>query len=448
MNWRRAAIPMLLKLSGSEIPRCLEEIRSLASEPREVVRGRRDELLERTLSHAARHVPYYRRVLREAGVVVDGSVRLDRLAEVPLLTKDIIRTEGESLHADDGLDRGRYENTSGGSTGEPVRFVQDRRYDAWNIATKIYFNEVLGKHLGEREIKLWGSDRDILAGTIGLKDKLVNFLYNRRFFNSYRLGEAELSELVELNNRFRPRAYWSYMESALELARYVRRSGARFEPPAILVSTIGPLSEEVREEIASGLGCGVYNQYGSREVGVIAAECPRRQGLHTFPWYNHVEVVDATGRPIDSGEGEIVVTTLRNESMPLIRYKIGDVAIVSPERTCPCGRFTPMLESVMGRTLGYFRKADGSLVHSHFLVQAMFHRAWVRRFQIVQDRLDRVVVRIEREPGADAPGEALEDIRRKTRVLMGEDCEVAFEYPPHLERSASGKFLYTICQVS
>ena len=149
---------------------------------------------------------------------------------------------------------------------------------------------------------------------------------------------------------------------------------------------------------------------------------------------------------MEQGEGRVVVTTLENFSMPLIRYEIGDVAVAGGH-DCGCGRHSFQLSQVMGRTLGYFKKADGSLAHSHFLVQALFFRSWIKRFQIVQDALDHVLIRVEQAPNIDMPSAEQEDIIQKTKVLMGAQCQVEFDFVEEISRSASGKFVYTLCQV-
>jgi phenylacetate-CoA ligase len=236
------------------------------------------------------------------------------------------------------------------------------------------------------------------------------------------------------------------MESAFEFAKYLKEHKIEFYPPKVVVSTIGPLTEEVKETIEMGMGCRVYNQYGSREVGVVACQCKEQKGLHTFPWYNYVEIVDEKDQPVEQGEGRIVVTTLHNFSMPLIRYDIGDIAVADGYK-CICGRSSFVLEKVLGRTLGYFKKSDCSLVHSHFLVQSLFFRDWIKRFQIIQDRLGHVLIKVQLQENKKAPEKDLDDIIRKTKVLMGHDCQVDFEFVDDISRTQSGKFLYTICNV-
>lgn len=446
MNWRKPVIYAMLYVSGSKIPQYLKTIRQLEFASREQIAEIMNEKLEQLLLHAYNNVPYYHKVLPECDVIKDGKFILDNFSRIPVLTKEIIRAQGKNLYSSDYKSRKPYENTSGGSTGEPVRFIQDKEYNEWNIATKLYFNMVLGKDFGQPEVKFWGSDRDILAGNLTVKDRLINVLYNRKFFNSYRLGEKEIISLIDLNNRFKPKAYWAYMESALELANYLSHHELYFHPPEIVVSTIGPLTDEVKEKIESNMNCKVYNQYGSREVGVISCQCKKQRSMHTFPWWNYLEILDEGGKAVQNQEGRVIVTTLYNYSMPLIRYDIGDVAVAGGWG-CDCGRNSMLLKKVVGRTLGYFKKADGSLAHSHFLVQAVFFRDWIKRFQIIQDEIDHVLIKVQLNENTEADKSDIEDITRKTKILMGENCKVDFDFVEDIRRSASGKFVYTLCKV-
>ena len=447
MLYRKYLILALLFLSGRRIGQYLKEIQLLEKASADEIKQYTEQKLKKLLLYASRNVPYYNKILAENNVVIGETVRLENFSHIPLLTKDIIRQQGENLYSKDHKHRKSYMNTSGGSTGEPVCFLQDKEYDDWNNATKIYFNNVLGKQLGEPEIKFWGSDRDILEGTLTVKDRLINLLCNRKFFNSYQLNDLLLRDLVELNNKFKAKAYWSYMESALELADFLSSNNIPFYSPEIVISTIGPLTQPVKEKIEAGMGCKVYNQYGSREVGVIACQCKEQKGLHTFPWWNHVEVVGADGNTVENGQGNVVVTTLHNYSMPLLRYEIGDVAVMG-SNNCLCGRKTVVLDNVIGRTLGYFKNADGTRVHSHFIVQALFFRNWIQRFQVIQEAFDRVVILIEPKDGAKPNEDDLADIKSKTQVIMGSDCAIETRIVDKIERSQSGKFVYTICKIT
>ncbi len=423
---------------------CINELEFASTERLEQLR---DKKLTDLIDYCYRFVPYYKDVLEKAGVITEGRVLLENFKNIPPLTKQIIRSEGDNLLPRRYDGKGRYENTSGGSTGEPVRFYQDSRYEQLNTANKLYFNRVLGKRPGDAEIKLWGSDRDIIQGSLTAKDRLINFFYNRRFFNCYNLGDEQLEQLRLLNNSFKPCAYWSYMEAANELADYIAKTDKYFYPPKLIVSTIGLLPEHIRQKIEKNLRCDVYNQYGSREVGAIACECGEKDGLHTFPWSHYVEMLDERLEPVEKGgEGEVFITPLENYAMPMLRYAIGDVA-VSGGSGCGCGRGGFKLQEVKGRTLGYFVRGDGSLAHSHFIVQALFFHYWIERFQVVQDSIDRICINIKKRSDCQAAQNDIEQIKQKCRAFMGQGCEVELKFVDSIEPTASGKYLYTICKV-
>lgn len=451
MNWRRPLLLQLLNLKDTltgapnATTRNLRKILELASGSRENLDRHREEQLIRLLRHASLHCSYYRNILADAGVVKGTEVDLGNFHRIPFLTKAVMRENLEGLLSDERRTRRVYRNTSGGSTGEPIPFYQDNVYKAMNWATVLYYNHAVGKELGEREVKLWGSERDILRGNIGAAARVSNFLYNRLLLNAFRMTPEDCRSHVDLINRFRPTSIWAYVDSIYELARFVEREKLRFEPVPIVITTAGTLTEEVRRYVERTLSTKVFNQYGSREVGPIAAEAPDQKGLCIFEWHQHLEVVDEQGRPVPpGGSGEIVLTLLSNLTMPLIRYRIGDLATVMEEDFR--GEY-PMrrLASVSGRMTDSFLRRDGGLVHGEYFTHLFYDRDWVRRFQVVQEDLGTIVVRIECE-GLPHPRDEAE-IERQIQKAMGEDCAVIFEHPEHIEPSPSGKHLYTFSKV-
>ena len=140
---------------------------------REVLLQHQDEQYQKLLLYANEHTRYYRRVFDDIALIRNGAIDQNRYGDIPMLTKEIIRREGGALISDEAMKRGAYANTSGGSTGEPIHFVQDKEYFACNFGDKILFGVLNGKLPGDKEIKLWGSERDILEGGIGYREKCV-----------------------------------------------------------------------------------------------------------------------------------------------------------------------------------------------------------------------------------------------------------------------------------
>lgn len=403
------------------------------------------------LGHAWAEVPYYREVL--PGPPPGPRPGLDSLQayldQVPVLTKDIMRDREPQLHARAGHPRRTYPNTSGGSTGVPVMFRQDQRH--WDItaATQMRNTEWYGRRFGQPELYIWGSEIDILKGQAGLRMRVANALSGRRYFNAFMMAEDSLLRLLEDLAVTRWPLIVAYTQTLYEIARMARQRGLKPVPPGAIVTTAETLHDFMRAEIEEVFGAPVYDRYGSRECGDIAAECPQARSLHVFPWNCYVEVVDAAGRRLPPGqEGDVVVTSLTNRTMPLIRYRIGDRAAMLPDGRCACGRAGQRLARVAGRASDVFRRRDGGMVDGKFFLALLHLKPWIRSYQIVQRDYDRVEILVvpagELRPGAAEVAEMQAD----TRMVMGQDCRVELRFVGDLARSGSGKWRYTISHVA
>jgi phenylacetate-CoA ligase len=256
-----------------------------------------------------------------------------------------------------------------------------------------------------------------------------------------------MRECLHQIDRDPPRLIVAYAHTLDDLAAFAVDEGIAIRPQQAILSTASTLHPLMRKRVEDVFGTRVFDQYGSREVGDIACECDRHRGLHVIPWMNFVEIVDDEGEPVAAGrEGRVIVTSLCNYSMPLIRYEVGDRARLVPddEPPCPCGRPGPRLAEVMGRIADTFKASDGSHVASGYFIHLLFYRDFIKRFQVVQTGPNRVVYRLITR--ATPPPADLEEIVRDTRAVMGEACDVDFEFPDELPATLSGKYRYTISE--
>lgn len=438
INWRQPVIEALLAFSRSGTSARLREYRELErrASPAEVSEYQRCKLLA-LLRHCHARVPWYRQQIEAANLDLSDGFSIDELRKLPILTKETIRDAGRWLLSSDRSDRGAFENSSGGSTGSPLVFLQDREFYASSVvAAKFLYNEFLGKKPGDMEINLWGSPRDVQRGTLGLRERAVNFLYNRHFQNSFHVDDAKLERFVDEINRHRPVSIWAYVESLDLLAKYIRRNKVAVYSPSFIISTAGTLLPGIRRTVETVFRCPLYNQYGSRELGAIAFEMQDQDGMRGLPYLNYTEVVD----------GKVIVTSLTNYSMPFVRYEIGDTAdpwTGSQDPEYGCRR--KVFKTITGRVHSHFKTPEGGLVHGLFFTHQFYFRKWVTHFQIVQDRLNHVTCYVV---AAGDPGKnELEDIRSSIRQVMGRRCGVDFCFTDRIAPSASGKHLYTICKV-
>jgi phenylacetate-CoA ligase len=435
------------RLRGYQFPALYSRFKaSLGREDGEaVVRTRLTSLL----AHCRTSVPYYAQWLKDLPNV--DSARFDPfavLARLPVLTKASIRENLDLLVSTDLAQRRWFFNTSGGSTGEPVRFIQDRETYDVSTAIRLLADHLWGREPGEPELRLWGSERDVLAGTERPLRRFFNAWTNTQYLNSFRMTPERMRDAVTRMNQAPPKLIVAYAQAAFELAGFIERGRLPLRPQQALATSAGTLYPFMRERIARVFGCPVYNLYGSREVSDVALELPGITGLWVPPWSVFVEVLDDMDQPAPLGSaGAIAVTCLKNRAMPLLRYRIGDVGALWPGAGPFANPAGQILQSVQGRSVDAFRTRQGTVVDGEYFTHLMYFRPWVSRFQVVQEELDRVVFRVVPNRAA-APAQEMEEIRAKTRLVLGASCVVSFEFPSELPDPEGGKYRYTISRIA
>ena len=451
LNWRRPVLVAGLRLINPVTFNELAVLRKLEFAGAEAVRSLHEQRLAALLRHAWRTTDYYRQVLAETGVVWgDGAVDLSRFADIPFLTKDIIRDEFDRLTSR-ALPKGRrpYLNSSGGSTGQPVRFLQDSSYWDANIATRLSQFRYYGKELGDRELKIWGSEYDLIKGLESLASRAKSWLYNRRSEQCFSLPEARIREIVHGINQFKPKTIFAYRDGIDVVAQYVNRHGLEVHRPAAIFCGGGTIYEHIVASIEQAFHAPVVSIYGSREMGAIACQCPQRGGLHVSMNSHRVEAIDKNEQPVLDEEGELAVTSLHNYAMPFIRYRIGDRA-AALSKPCPCGRNSPMLGTISGRVVETLVNAQGDKIDGLFVIHLIgvvaATEGYVRRFQVVQEAPDQLIINMILDQGAtpDSVRAKLTGISEKIRLLMGAKCHIDYRFVDEIPLTSSGKHPYVV----
>lgn len=444
MNWRKPIIELLLRLDRSRILEKVQEIAHVSSLPAADISRYQIDRLKNILIHCHRNIPYYIDLLEDYGVVRNGRVFIENFGNLPFLDKTKIRNNFSRLKSMDLDSCTWYLNSSGGSSGEPISFIQDKEYLNWNIANKLFIKFVGGQTIGAKELRLWGSERDILEGRENLATKVRNWLYNRSELNTFCVSPEDNKHFVSIWNRCQPQWVEAYVQSVYEFADFLEKSGFQVWSPRGIVTSAGTLYPEVKRKVEAVFGCPVYNRYGSREVGDMACSCSAGDSLHLSPWNHFVEILDDNLQPVAAGEmGTVYVTGLTNYSMPLIRYRIGDIAVVSNKKSCHCGNNSPLLEKVVGREVHIFKTREGKKIDGEYFTHLFYYHDSIKRFQIVQKDYDLIKMFIvgslkEKEKSS---------IEENIKFVMGSCCTISWEFVERIDNLKSGKFLYTISEI-
>jgi phenylacetate-CoA ligase len=398
------------------------------------------ERLRRLLAYARREVPYYARLLTERGVVPEQLGAVTDLAPLPFLDKAIIRDRFADLQPRTPL-RGARRITTGGSTGAPMALMVDPARNAFADAVRLRGHRWFGTGIGAREIALWGSPIELgrQDRLRSLRDRLINY----RLLSAFDLGDAALARYAEVLRRDRPAKLFGYASAVYLLARYLGRHGwtPAGDWPRAIFTTAEPLYDFQRSAIRSVFGCPVVVEYGCREAGVVATECPSG-GIHIAAEGIVTEVVAADGTP--ATRGEIVLTVLDSWAMPIIRHRTGDIGTVD-DGPCPCGRSLPALRGIEGRRTDFLVTPRGKVMHALAVNYIMREFPAIRQFQVLQERVDHLRVTIVPDPGFSAVTRQ-EVAARLGRLFDGAD--VAIEVADTVAPLASGKHRYVVSKVA
>lgn len=401
--------------------------------------------LTKLIFHAYKNVRYYHDVFKRSGIVNNKKVDLSRFVKIPVLTKKILRNHQQNLISKDYTTRKWFYNYSGGSTGEPTKFIQDNNYKKWTGASnKYYYQNMLDvDYWNVKKVILWGNPDDIFKGSIGIKGIVGIWLNNIKFLNSFKMTKKDMEKYIKIINSFKPVLVRGYANSLYELCRFAESNNLKIYTPRMVVSSAETLNNEIRNKIESVFGTKLYDFYGSRETASLAGEC--KCGLkHIFEFNNYIEILDENNQPSKEGaKGRIIVTSFHNFSMPFIRYEIGDMAMIGFGK-CKCGNILPTLESICGRIEEQFIRKDGSIVIGYFFVHLMgvvLNKGFIKKFQVIQENYDKI--RILVIPNLTLPDYEKKDIEDKIRVQMGKDCIIIWDIVDDIPKTKSGKFIYT-----
>lgn len=394
--------------------------------------------LQGHLQWAYSHVPYYRALFDEHDLAPSRIRSFDDLHRVPFLTREILRSRFDDLRATVRLPNVTRRST-GGSTGVPVTVEVDMERMGISEAARLRAHAWFGLKPGEREIVLWGSPIEITQ-----QDRLRQFrdwLLNSRLLSAFEMGEATFAHQARTIATFAPAKMYGYASAFYLLARYFQRE--RLVPPAntkAIFTTAEPLFDFQRDAIHSAFRCAVAVEYGSRDGGLVATECPSG-GLHTFTEGMYVEIAE----PDADGRGEIVVTCLDSFAFPIIRYRTGDIGALDPT-PCPCGRGLTKLRNVDGRRTDFLVTPRGRVLHALSAIYVLRGLSMVREFRVVQEAIDRVVIHLVGDRPLTTPEK--DGVRRQFEILLGSDVQLILLEVSSLPRSPSGKFRYVESKVS
>ena len=352
------------------------------------------------VSSAYDSVPYYRDAFAAAAADPRNVSRLEDLATLPTTYRQNLLSSGAKRFLRSGVDASSLVAAqTTGTSGTPLTVYMSRSEALFRKAT------LLDSYGRNTKLTVPISIADVGTERKAKKLDLVQphgLVRVHRLFRAMPL-EEQIDRLLDAAPTLvqgRPSTLW-------KLARGLTDRGIRSVRPRIVVSFGEILFPAVRGLLAEVFGCRVVDSYNCEEVGNIAWECPDDPSrMHPNPATSVVEVVDRQGNPLPPGrEGYVLLTNLYNRTMPLIRYYLGDRAVLLKSGVCTCGFVGPAMHLVDGRDEDFLVLPDGREISPRLAYEVIrralpegrfgheLHEA-IESFQIVQEEVDLIEVRV------------------------------------------------------
>jgi phenylacetate-CoA ligase len=235
-----------------------------------------------------------------------------------------------------------------------------------------------------------------MSPTQVFRERIDAWFLRRLFIPAFELRPESLRAMIDRVARHRPALVDGYAESLNFLASFVREGGKAPFSPRAMMSSAQALPAATKRAIEEAFHTKVYDKYGSREFSGIAYQCGEGDSYHVMDESYIVEIL-REGRAALPGEvGEVVITDLNNFSVPLIRYRIGDLATaVDNGAQCPCGRQLSRIGVIQGRTQAIVHCGNGVWLPGTFF--AHFFKEYehaIRFFQIEQHETGSFTLRV------------------------------------------------------
>jgi len=393
-----------------------------------------NERLDRLVRGAIENVPFYQAKygVRLRGL---GATTVANLADrLEVLDAADVKRNARSFHAP-GNPAERMTVFTSGSTGAPLEVLADKGAVAENFAFFSRFLQGCGVDALDRSVTFAGRLL-VPKGQSRPPYWRYNMAMRTWLFSSYYISETTIPAYLAQLERINPLFIDSYPSALYAIARHAREHGLK---PKLslraIVTSSETLSQQQRTAIEDVFGCRIYDQYGCAEMAAFVYQCSAGT-YHSHPLYGIVEVIDAAGRPCQPGEvGDLVLTGLLNQAMPLIRYRIGDRAALGSGR-CACGSAHPIIERLVGREDDFILTPEGNLVGR---LDPLFKGLrGIVEAQIVQH--DQSTVEVLLVPSSEYDSSVADGLVSGLRDRVGPTMRIDVNLVKQIPRGAGGKF--------
>lgn len=328
----------------------------LSTEERET---RQNRQLQQVIRFASLTVPYYQSVFAEQGLTWQDVKTAGDLHKIPILDRESVKAAGNNLKARQQIKNNppRYHTSTSGSSGSPLKILQSSKVGLLYALCKQRDFRWLRADPMKTFASIVNSNNVTLPNRsekmrVGEDVALDEWRYVGHFFETgpthIFLNENAVADQIDWLQKVNP-AYFSCTAQDLEIMAMVYGERAIPENLQWIQAVSQDFNADMRRTVDGVFHKPVHQNYGLNEIGYVAGKCPVGRKYHVFWEHSIVEILDDDDQPCPPGtRGRLIVTSLSNYAMPLIRYDTGDIGEAAVD-ACECGRNMPSFANIHGR---------------------------------------------------------------------------------------------------
>jgi len=384
-----------------------------------------EKRLNNLLNHAVSSTEYYSQYKN-----------YNSLKDFPIIDKNIIKKYYDKFISINYKNKALHSMSTSGSTGTPFTIYQDMNKRKRVLAEIIYFGELCGYNLGDRNayLRVWTNKNK--------KNFFDAWKQNLIMIDISKLDKSNLKKIRDIIIKDKKlKCILGYATSLDIISRYLLEQGdnPNMFNVKIVISGAEVLSEKTRMNLKKVFGCDVVSRYSNQENGILAQELIDKNYFIINNASYYFEFLKLNSDE-EANPGELcrgVLTDLYNYAMPMIRYDTGDLAIVEEHH-----KYGKVITSIEGRKVDFIYTTNGNMLSPYVVINNMWDFDKIKQYQLIQENKCDYTLKLNGAKGIYKDSEILDVFKS----LLGENANINIEHVEGIPLLKSGKFQPTVCK--
>lgn len=391
--------------------------------------------LRAVVKHAYENVPYYHNLFDSVGLKPEDIQTTEDLIRIPITSRRDIQKQSPGQTISRGVDSERcIKLRTSGTTGVPLT--------VYLTPAEHHFRGLIELR-GLLSIGFKPNDRLTFIGPY--RKHNARWYQRLGLFRSIKISPfIDAEQQIQQAKKFKPTILWIYPSHLKILIRSLNERDAKEIEPRLLITSAEVLDKDTYDAVKALWDIEILNFYGCDEFGRIAWECHDHKGLHINMDSVIVEYINNDKTILANEKGLTVITSLHSFTMPLLRYRLGDVCTSSDDR-CTCGRGFLLLRNLEGREDDFINLSNGKMVAPPEFYHIMNSIKGIYEFKVIQEEKDKVIVKFTSE--RRNVSKIASEIKDRFREKLGNVIDVEVEPVEMIEKDYSRKRRVVISRV-